>query len=198
MRPSWTRSLVFAMASISGAGAFAQAPNRDPGFPATLNDSKTPFLRLIAPADPQIPSFVVSVLIADPSGIASVSISMEGVVVATRIRSPFVFSLEAPALPVEVCALAVDHAGNSATECSLVGVQGTCLSNDDCPDPHSYCRYAYGVCGRHGRCVTLRDLGCADDPAGPVCGCDGKTYDSCVAACRKVNIAHRGRCRPGE
>lgn len=200
MKPAWTATLLLTLVSISGVWSFAQARDRDPGFPTTLNDSRTPFLRLVVPADPSTPAFPVSVVTADPSGIASVSISVEGVVVATRLRPPFDFSVEAPALPVEVCALAVDRAGNSTTECKLAGVQGTCLSSDECqglPDPQSYCRYPYGVCGGRGRCV-VRPSPCALEPMGPVCGCDGKTYETeCHAELARVSVQRDGVC-PGD
>ena len=163
--------------------------------PTTVRDAKTPYVMLIGPGNPSSGSFSVGVRTADPSGIASVSISVEGVVVATRTRPPFTFDLEVSSLPVEICALAVDLAGNSATDCELEGVAGTCVLDADCSGEgaNPYCAKPFGNCVGRGRC-TPRPVDCRYS-TGPVCGCDEKTYATeCTAAIAGVNVVHAGVC----
>src|SRR5436309_713575 len=131
MKPTGTLVVIVMLTTGGFMPLAAQVADREQGFPATVRDSKTPYIRLDAPEDPSSGSFSVGVWTADPSGIATVSISVEGKVVATRTRPPFWFFFEDTALPTEICALAVDRAVNSATDCALVGTQGTCLQNSD-------------------------------------------------------------------
>ena len=94
-------------------------------------------------------------------------------------------------------------------ECELLGDvysndPDDCLSDAGLVDPEcmsrlpgtlksasQFCRKAVGDCGGPGRCVARGDPRC-DDSAGPVCGCDGKTY-KCAA-----EAAYRSGASPGE
>jgi hypothetical protein len=103
MRKTWALGSVLALAAGVHMPVTAQVTD-GPRFPTTVRDAKTPYVIPLAPGNPSSGSFSVGVQTADPSGIASVSISVDGAVIATRTRPPFSFNIEVSTLPAEICA----------------------------------------------------------------------------------------------
>ena len=67
---------------------------------------------------------------------------------------------------------------------------GSCIDNSECPS-EQYCKKDIGDCEGWGYCEEP-DWFCW---VRPVCGCNGKTYDSnCGASDDFVNVAHSGAC----
>lgn len=73
-----------------------------------------------------------------------------------------------------------------------------CGTGQLCP-AGTFCQFAPGSCGEAGSpgvCVNSQQV-CAGSSPAPVCGCDGKTYDSvCAIAQAKQSIAYEGPCQP--
>lgn len=92
-------------------------------------------------------------------------------------------------------ALGVGVGVSSAGECERENCDGraacACSSNDDCAAPF---RCAMTGCNA-GTCIDAATAGCSAD-SGPVCGCDGATYDD---ACETiwVGVRYSGACTPG-
>jgi len=81
--------------------------------------------------------------------------------------------------------------GDTMGECTVRcgGEAGDTCAADE------FCRRDAGVCdlSAEGECVAI-PASC-DDPADPVCGCDGITYDNaCLAAAAGATIDHEGAC----
>ena len=159
--------------------------------PRAIRESKPPVVLVLAPSDPSTGTFAVTVEAWNPAGIASVTVSLDGVSVGTRLRPPYTFNVVDAQLPAEVCALATDQAGNSALHCLVVGHQGTCQESTECTDATQYCSKAWGSCSGAGICKVRRE-NCRPSP---VCGCDGTTYATeCEAASAGVSMLHDGIC----
>ena len=69
-----------------------------------------------------------------------------------------------------------------------------CLDNAKC-GKGSYCAKVRGDCNGSGKCEIRPDACPLYFVYDPVCGCDGKTYDSeCAVAVEGLSVLHRGRC----
>jgi len=91
----------------------------------------------------------------------------------------------------EVCDATSDPCCTEGCE-ALPHCTGTpCVADADCADV-CYCDWG-AVCGvGHGECRLRIDGACG---AGPVCGCDGRTYESyCAASASAVPIEYAGAC----
>lgn len=70
------------------------------------------------------------------------------------------------------------------------------LIGGQCSGSQSYCNFDNAECGetdQAGRCAEIPELCAAISD--PVCGCDGKTYESeCVAHSRGVSVRKDGEC----
>jgi hypothetical protein len=86
----------------------------------------------------------------------------------------------------------VASAGACAVSCGGPD-KATCSSG-------TYCKYADGSCGAGaaiGTCTTIPST-CAGATPSPVCGCDGKTYDSaCAAQAAGISVSATGACACG-
>src|SRR4051794_34417681 len=75
---------------------------------------------------------------------------------------------------------------------------GTCKTNEQCAKDEFCAKFA-GSCEDSGKCET-RPQDCTERGkmlTKPVCGCDGRSYDSfCLAAAAGVNVQHEGKCAP--
>jgi hypothetical protein len=91
----------------------------------------------------------------------------------------------------EVCEAASDPCCTDSCE-ALPRCTGTpCAADADCADV-SYCDWGAGCGAVHGECRPRVGGPCAVEP---VCGCDGKTYDSyCAASAAAVPIEYAGVC----
>ena len=82
--------------------------------------------------------------------------------------------------------------GSGQKTCST---SGCCFSDDDCTDGE-YCD-GEGPCDSEGTCEPVSGIPCPPE-IGPVCGCDGVTYQgSCAASSSGHRIDHDGVCEAG-
>ena len=89
-------------------------------------------------------------------------------------------------------------------EPTLESLQGKCILKPPYDSDHScgsdsFCSIPKGVCKNNailvGTCEKKSQKDCTDDKYRPICGCDGRTYDSkCHAAVAGVNIRKNGVC----
>jgi hypothetical protein len=89
----------------------------------------------------------------------------------------------------------VSAKGACPVSCGTRGAPSACAANQ-------YCYYTPDQdCGRSdaaGKCTEIpRGVSCST-ASGPVCGCDGKTYDNaCEAAVAGMSVDHTGACSCG-
>jgi hypothetical protein len=86
----------------------------------------------------------------------------------------------------------------STTPCTGNSCGG--INKVTCSDKTTYCHFANGVCGAGSATGTCDPLptSCASAMPSPVCGCDGKTYDSaCEAQLAGVSTAASAACACG-
>ena len=157
-------------------------------------DLKPPRLQLIAPEFSSSMEFRVRVRAADPSGVATVSIAVNGEIVGTRIDEPYTFSLKVRNVPAKVCATAEDIFGNSARDCAMVLSPDACVMGEACK-ADQWCDRPRGDCEGEGVCEPLPvGVNCTLEFF-PVCGCDGVTYsNACWARMEGVSVDFSGPC----
>lgn len=77
----------------------------------------------------------------------------------------------------------VAHEGTCAT---------SCLNNSNCAEDE-FCQFDFAACGGEGTCRRAEET--CDGPFSPVCGCDGRTYQSkCLAQAAGMSVAYNGIC----
>lgn len=164
--------------------------------PAPPPDTSGPRIVLHVPERVDGMRFPVTVEAEDPSGVATVSVALDGNVVATRAEPPYRFQVTAPHLPIRVKALAVDRLGNSASADALVDQVPVCV----CPeiydpvcgvDGHTYPNPCSARCARvevayAGEC---RPEGCEGNKE---CG-EGRFCELPPGRCDDLQV--RGRCQ---
>lgn len=73
-------------------------------------------------------------------------------------------------------------------------IGGSCSDNAQC-EKGNYCEKTRGNCDGVGTCQIRPEVCPLYFVYAPVCGCDGKTYDSeCAAAMEGISVLHKGRC----
>lgn len=90
-------------------------------------------------------------------------------------------------------------AGEPAFFAATTPVPGGCKTNEQCAK-EEFCAKLFGRCSETGKCEA-RPADCIEHGGKvlirPVCGCDGKDYDSvCLAAIAGVSVDHEGSCKP--
>ena len=157
-------------------------------------DRRPPRLQLEAPRFVSTSVFDVQVKAADPSGIARVSIAVNGEIVVARIKEPYSFRLTVENLPVEVCAVADDRFGNTARDCVVVLPPGPCVTGMAC-EADEFCDRPRGDCEGEGICELIPVGSNCIFIFAPVCGCDGLTYtNDCEAGLAGVSVDFTGPC----
>ena len=76
---------------------------------------------------------------------------------------------------------------------------GSCKGNEGC-GKDEFCAKLFGRCADAGKCEA-KPADCIEHGGKvlirPVCGCDGKDYDSvCLAAIAGASVDHEGSCKP--
>ncbi len=90
-------------------------------------------------------------------------------------------------------------AASASFPAAATSTPGTCKANDQC-GKDEFCAKLFGRCGDSGKCEA-KPADCIEHGGKvlirPVCGCDGKDYDSvCVAAIAGASVDHEGSCKP--
>jgi len=116
-----------------------------------------------------------------------------------KLRLPLtalVLTLTVAALPL---AARTDAPFLSTASPAAASTENSCKSNEQCAK-EEFCAKLFGKCGDAGKCEA-RPADCIEHGGKvlirPVCGCDGKNYDSvCLAAIAGVSVAREGSCQP--
>ena len=171
------------IAGILVFGGTAQAAPVKPDItPPTVRISGVPT------TGPLTDTFLVQVGASDDSGIATVFVSVAGVIVEGRTVNSFGLALTPASLPAQACAVATDMSGNAARSCVTLG----CTTDAICP-AGGYCVKPEADCGGLGYC-GFKPVVC-EAVVEPVCGCNGTTYNNdCEAAAAGINVSHTGTC----
>jgi hypothetical protein len=179
--------------SVLGQERFGRRPLDPPLLDPCARDWTPPAGSVALTARPDAGRLDVLVEASDDCALASVFVSVDGLVVAGRTAGPWRFGIPLPPTAADVCALVTDRAGNSVTPCTRFDLEPPCSGSADCA-PDAYCERPVGACDDAGTCVPRPDV-CTALWA-PVCGCDGVTYgNDCEAARAGASVRHDGECR---